>query len=164
MSGIELSKEIRKNNTNIPIILLTAYTETSMLLDATKLKLINYLVKPVVFDDLYDSFVDAVKDINIDKTSSVYFQNEIIYNQTNSILYEKNIEKDLTQSERKLLDYFILHKDRTVSIDEIKLYIWNDSDKATDSAFKSLLNKLRHKIGQDSIKNVSGVGYHLVIQ
>ena len=162
MSGIELTQIIRKVNTTVPIILLTAYTDTSILLDATKLKLINYLTKPVDFDELYQSFVDAIKDIKNLDNIKVLFADSIFYDIKSSILFENNIEKDLTSSERKLLEFFIKNKDRTLSIQEIKNHIWEDSDKASDSAFKSLLNKLRQKIGQNSIKNISGVGYRLV--
>ncbi|MEA2018628.1 MAG: response regulator transcription factor [Campylobacterota bacterium] len=162
MSGIELTQKIRKKNVEIPIILLTAYTDTSILLDATKLKLISYLTKPVIFDELYQSFIDAIKDIKRFSNQNINISNTIVYDIQNSILYENKLEKDLTLSERKLLDFFIKYKDRTLSVQEIKNYIWEDSDKASDSAFKSLLNKLRQKIGQNSIKNISGVGYRLV--
>ena len=55
------------------------------------------------------------------------------------------------------------NKHRTVSKDEIKNHLWEDSYEATDSALKSVLNKLRNKIGKDSIKNVSGVGYQIQV-
>ncbi len=163
MSGLDFSKIIRKENISIPIILLSAYTDTNFLLEAAKLKLISYLTKPINFDELLEAFKLGVDDIFRDNQSLIEFKNNISYNLSNSILYENDKEKDLTQSERKLLQLFIQRKNTTISIEEIKNYIWEDSYKATDSAFKSLLNKLRYKIGQESIKNVSGVGYRLVI-
>ncbi len=35
------------------------------------------------------------------------------------------------------------------------------NSESTDSALKNLLNKIRKKIGKDSILNISGVGYRL---
>jgi DNA-binding NtrC family response regulator len=55
ISGIEFVQLIREENTTIPIILLTASIDTKNLLDAVKLKLINYLVKPVSFEILLDT-------------------------------------------------------------------------------------------------------------
>ena len=73
-----------------------------------------------------------------------------------------NRKKKLTASETKLLNFLVKNKHRTVSMQEIKNEIWDDPYDATDTAFKSLLHKLRAKIGKNSIKNVSGIGYFLV--
>jgi DNA-binding response OmpR family regulator len=162
INGLDFVKKIREQNQKIPIIMLSAYTNTDFLLEATKLKLVNYLTKPIDFDNLYDSFSLALDDILRDKPTIIKFNNNISYDTSSSILYENKIEKDLTQSERRLLELFLEKKGATVSVEQIKNNLWNDIDKATDSALKSLLNKLRQKVGSASIKNISGVGYHLV--
>ena len=69
----------------------------------------------------------------------------------------------LTAKEIDMIDYLILNSNRVVSHDELKLNIWKDSFEATDSALKNLLNKLRKKIGKDTIINISGIGYRLNI-
>jgi DNA-binding response OmpR family regulator len=58
---------------------------------------------------------------------------------------------------------FIKYKNKTVTTNEIKNLLWNDPYDATDSALKSILNKLRAKIGKKTIKNVPGAGYYLVL-
>jgi len=161
-SGIDFIKDIRETNYTIPAILLTAYTDKEFLLEATQLKLINYLTKPIVFDELMETFLNAAKEIIRNGMYLLEFENNITYDVINSLLFENNIEQDLSTNERKLLELFINNQNRTVKTEEIKSYIWNDDEKATETALKSLLNKLRKKIGQNSIKNVSGIGYHLV--
>ena len=162
MSGIDFFKEIRDKNQSIPLILLTAYTNTEVLLEATKLKLINYIVKPVRFDELVDSFKLAVRDILESKSHILKFSDSIIYDLSTNILSKNNKEINLTSSENRLLLIFIKYKHTTISTQTIKNLLWNDPYNATDSALKSVLNKLRTKIGKESIKNVSGIGYHLV--
>jgi len=161
MSGIEFSKEIRKVNKNIPIILLTAYTNTEILLEATRLKLINYLIKPVIFEELFNSFKLAINDIEKEENDILEITNSITYDLSKKLLYEGTSEIHLSSSENKLLMIFIKYKSVTISIIEIKNLLWDDPYDATDSAFKSVLNKLRTKIGKDTIKNVPGVGYYL---
>ena len=56
MSGLEFTKIIREENRLIPIILLTAHTNTELLLEATRLRLIDYLTKPIDFEMLIFSF------------------------------------------------------------------------------------------------------------
>ena len=162
ISGIEFAKHIRKENYKIPIILLTAHTETNMLLEATRLKLVSYLTKPVDFKELYSSFENAVKEILINKHQLVKFQDGITYDVSSKLLQKSNKEIHLTSSEHRLLDIFIHKKDVTVTIEEIKNLLWDDPYDATESAFKSVLSKLRAKIGRTSIKNISGMGYILV--
>ena len=162
MSGIEFSKLIREKNYDIPIILLTAYTNTEILLEATKLKLVSYIVKPVIFDELYKSFILAAKDIIRKNTNILIFSNNTRYNINTKLLYLDNKEVHTTSSENRLLEIFINNINKTVSVNDIKDQLWDDAYDATDSALKSVLSKLRSKIGKNSIKNVSGMGYYLV--
>ncbi|MFA6740039.1 MAG: helix-turn-helix domain-containing protein [Arcobacteraceae bacterium] len=67
----------------------------------------------------------------------------------------------LTSKELDLIGFLIKHNNRIVSSDELKSNIWEDCFQATDSALKNLLNKIRKKIGKESITNISGVGYRL---
>ena len=54
-NGIDFIKELRKSDKTIPVILLSAFTDTKYLLEATKLKLVDYLTKPVDFKTLNNS-------------------------------------------------------------------------------------------------------------
>ncbi|MBN2735878.1 MAG: response regulator [Spirochaetales bacterium] len=47
IDGIELSREIRKFNPEIPIIFVTGYAETDIKSRALELKPVSYLVKPI---------------------------------------------------------------------------------------------------------------------
>jgi DNA-binding response OmpR family regulator len=162
MSGIEFTKLIRKENFKIPIILLTAYSQTSILLEATRLKLVNYITKPIVYEDLYDSLEVAVEEIARYKNKVILFDNNIKYDLSSKILYKDNAEIHLTASEIKLLDILVEGLPKTVPLRKIKERLWKDQSEATRSAMKSVLTKLRSKIGKQHIKNVSGVGYYLV--
>jgi len=164
MNGIEFSKIIREDDYNIPIILLTAYTNKEILLEATSLKLISYIVKPVVFDELYGAFKLAVKDILRTGCNVLKFSNDTVYDLSTKLLYNNNKEIHITSSENRLLEIFINNMDKTISTLDIKDQLWDDPYDATDSALKSILSKLRSKIGKNSIKNVSGMGYYLVTQ
>ena len=52
MTGVQLSAEIRKINTSIPIILCTGYTETVTANTAEKFGISNFLMKPVTRSEL----------------------------------------------------------------------------------------------------------------
>lgn len=77
-NGINFLKYIKSKNINIPAILTTAHTDTNYLLEAIKLKVENYIVKPIDINELLDSLYDVLlpkiqekeinKNINIIKT------------------------------------------------------------------------------------------------
>jgi DNA-binding response OmpR family regulator len=164
-NGLDFIKELRNYDKNIPVILLSAYTDTEFLLKAAKLKLVDYLTKPIDFSMLKNALINSVQDIVDNSKYIINFPNDINYNVLHKKLYNTKIEKEitLTSKELLLLDYLIKFNNRVVSHDELKLNIWNDSFDATDSALKNLLNKLRKKIGKESISNISGVGFRIQI-
>jgi two-component system, OmpR family, response regulator VanR len=162
-NGIEFIKELRKKDKTIPVILLSAYTDTKYLLEATKLKLVDYLTKPVDFKTLNNALYKCVEEILDNSRYLILFQNNIQYNVLHKKLIDLNTQKELllTSKELDLLSFLIKNSNRIVSTDELKANIWEDCFEATDSALKNLLNKLRKKIGKESIINISGVGYRL---
>ena len=163
ISGIDFVKELRKIDKTIPIIILSAYTEKTYLLEATKLKLVDYLTKPIDFKSLHNALYKCVEEILDNSRYIISLKNNINYNvlQRKIINLQNNEEISLTSKELDLLDLLIKNNNRVLSIDELKNTLWDDEFDATESAFKNLLNKLRKKIGKDSILNISGVGYRL---
>lgn len=160
-SGLEFASKIREENYKVPIILLSAHTNTDYLLKASSLKLVDYLVKPITFLELQGAFLKAVDEIVRENNLEVRFTNNIYYDLNKKLLYENGEIKKLSHSETLLLDLFIKNKKRTLTMDEIKNLIWDDPYDATDNAFKSLIHKLRLKIGKDTIQNISGIGYYI---
>lgn len=161
ISGIDLIKIIRNENKYIPVILLTSHTETNLLLDATKLKLTDYLLKPINLTDLKSALYKAAEEYIQHNGTIVNFPNNIKYDITKKQLFENKNRKDITNKEILLLEYLYENKDRTVTKEEIKVHLWEDEFEATEGAFKSVLTKLRKKIGKESIINISGIGYQL---
>jgi len=165
MSGLEFTKIIREQDGLIPVILLTAYTDKDFLLSAARLKLIDYLTKPIDFEMLHDALKRATQEILNNGTYLVRFNNTS-YNINKKMLIDETTQNEvkLTSKEIELLEYLLKFKQRLVSSNELKNTLWQDDDLATDSALKNLLNKLRNKIGKESLSNISGVGYRVILK
>ena len=164
-NGLDFIEELRIYDKKMPVILLSAYTDSDYLLKATKLKLVDYLTKPIDFSMLKNALLNSVQDIIDNSKYIIYFPENIIYNVLHKKLYNtlKNEEITLTSKELILLDYLIKFNNRVISHEEIKHNIWEDSFDSTDSALKNLLNKLRRKIGKETVRNISGVGFRIKI-
>lgn len=74
-NGIDFLKHIKQKNINIPTILTTAHTDTKYLLEAIKLKVENYIVKPInikeLLNSLHDVLLPIVQKKEIQKNSNV---------------------------------------------------------------------------------------------
>ncbi len=77
LNGLEMAKEIRELDEFIPIIFLTAFTDTNYLLDSIKIGIDGYLSKPLDLDEL--NF--ALKRIlfNFNKKHSSEHSNKILH-------------------------------------------------------------------------------------
>ncbi len=63
-NGIEFLKRVKEKNIKIPIILTTAHTDTKYLLEAIKLKVENYIVKPININELLDTLCEILLPLN----------------------------------------------------------------------------------------------------
>ncbi|MGJ0456878.1 response regulator [Aliarcobacter cryaerophilus] len=74
-NGINFLKYIKSKNINIPSILTTAHTDTNYLIESIKLKVENYLLKPINIDELlnslYDVILPKIQEKEIKKNSNI---------------------------------------------------------------------------------------------
>jgi DNA-binding NtrC family response regulator len=59
-NGIDFLKDLRSQNIDIPAILTTAHTDTKYLLDAIKIKVENYMIKPISIKELLNTLHDVL--------------------------------------------------------------------------------------------------------
>lgn len=161
-SGLDFVKNIRKTDKTTPIILLTAHSEKSFLLEAVKLNLIDYLIKPVNFTSLNNALKLASESLFSNSEVNLFFENGYSFNLNKKILLDdKNNIINLTFNELKLLCCFIEKKGHILTAEEIKYRVWGTTE-TSEGALKSLINKLRSKIGKITVKNHSGLGYQII--
>lgn len=162
MSGIDFVKWVRHFDETSQIFLLTAYTDKEYLLEAVKLSLVDYLTKPIDFTILEKTLKNAARKVVQHKTVTVQFITGAIYCYQQRSITFRNETHPLTAKEVKLLDHLISNKSRMTSKEELQTSLWEE-DMGSESAFKSLVNKLRTKIGKEAIENISGVGYRILL-
>ncbi len=67
MTGLEMSREIRKLNKDIPIVITTAHSESEFLLEAIEINVSDFLLKPVDTDNLIKVIERKSHDIILEK-------------------------------------------------------------------------------------------------
>lgn len=167
LDGIALAKKIRETDTDVKIIITTAYAEQDKLLQAIELYLIKYILKPVDPIILKEALEKAKNEIlefrkdNAPRVKIFTLDEMAIWNFDTEKLYENNIEVKLTKNERRLLKLLSSNKNKVFTFFEIFDHIsYNDFDKNYDaSQVRALVKLLRKKVPKEAILNVYGEGY-----
>ena len=160
-SGLTFIKELRKKNKSMPVIIITENKETDILIEAIKLNLIDYLLKPVDINKLIHALNLSAKNILNSGEIKTIIKNDVIYNYVDKCITIFDKKQSLTKNESRLLELFLINKNKFVKNEDIIKQIWSDKE-VSSSAFKSLINRLSNKIGKDTISNSFGIGYGIV--
>ena len=159
INGLDFIETLRKKNDKVPIIITCAHSNKEYLLFSIKLQLIDYLIKPIVQDKLFQALEEAAKIIKKTTLLNVIkISDEIIYNPINKTVNVFNTLVRLTVSENKLLELLLLNRGNVVTKEmvEEKIYIFKEM---SDTALKNIIYKLRKKLVKDVIKSVDKLGY-----
>lgn len=106
MDGLEFMKEVRKDNTSLPILIVTAFNDTEQLVQAIKYKVSDYIIKPIQLNTTLKIMDKILQDNLNQKTVSKQKHELDIYK---DILDEENLisETDLDGNIIYINDYFV---------------------------------------------------------
>lgn len=77
MNGIEMSRAIRHINKDVPIVIISAYSNSNYFIEAISIGITHYILKPIKMPELIDTFYAAVKGIVDKRLADEYRQKEI---------------------------------------------------------------------------------------
>jgi len=72
MNGLELSKEIKEIDVNMPIFIFSAHNEASLFLDAIRIGVDGYLLKPFDIDQFTKVLYKSIESVNLRKENLEY--------------------------------------------------------------------------------------------
>ncbi len=106
MNGLEMIKEIKKINPNIPIIVATAFSNTEYLLEAIDIGVDKYILKPI----------DMKKLLQLMSQSLLYHELKDLYIDNLTYLPNRNrLKKDLENTEKGLMAMINIDKFSTIN-------------------------------------------------
>ncbi|MBE9525505.1 MAG: response regulator [Proteobacteria bacterium] len=166
LSGLDVSKIIRRNDKQTKIILLTARNDKEALLKAIELGLTTYLEKPVKREQLEQALLKLSEQFDDKKKIKLWnFDNQYYFwCQSKQELFFQSDIITLTKKEKLLLELLIFSNHDKVNYQQIYDAVWfedNNAKNFSEVSIKSIIKKLRTKLPPDVIKNVYGLGYYL---
>lgn len=165
--GFTLAKEIRQLDSDIPIIFLTAKSQSIDVVEGFNAGGNDYLKKPFSMEELIVRVHNLLKRKEQGEQVENILIGNFVFNFTKQTLSFKNEESELlTHREAQLLLHLCKNRNEVLDRSLILKKLWGDDDFFSARSMDVFISKLRKKLNRDpnlQILNVRGYGYKLVI-
>ena len=162
MSGIQMIKELRGNNIETPILLLTIKDSTKDKVDGLDSGADDYLTKPFAFEELIARVRALLRRKETQKSNVLTIDNLRMDLVAHKVLRD-NKEIILTPREYSILEYLLRNKNKIVSRTKLIEHVYDFHFDSGTNVIDVYINKLRAKIDQNTakqlIQTVRGTGY-----
>jgi len=162
-NGIEILSNLRKQNINTPIIMLTAKDTTLDKIQGLKNGADDYIGKPFSFDELEARIEALYRRTYLSTKSNIISFNNISIDIDKKIVLKNNKKLELSAKEYELLIFLLTNKNSYVGKSMIEEYLWNNEEFISSNVIEVTIYNLRKKLGKDIIKSFRGLGYKIEI-
>lgn len=162
--GFTLATVIRKQNTEVPILFLTAKSLKEDRLYGLRLGADDYITKPFSIEELIlkiEVFLRRSRSVATPSPSE-YTLGNYVFNYPNLELKIGEDIRRLTQKEADLLKYLIENKNKVIKRSDILEAVWGENDYFLGRSLDVFISRLRKYLKKDdqiNVENIHGVGF-----
>jgi DNA-binding response OmpR family regulator len=166
--GYDLAQDIRKYNQHIPIIFLTAKSQTADRIRGFQIGADDYVCKPFSIEE-FKYRIEAVlkRSIGLRTTADRTAHLKAGYSALDlhsHVLNSNGTVTQLTYKESKLLEMFFRHCNKLIEREVFLKTIWEEDGFFVARSMDVFISKLRKYLRTDTnlrIENIRGIGYIL---
>lgn len=163
MSGIEILRNIRKEDPAVPIIFLTARDTTDDAVFGLETGANDYIRKPFAFDELLARIRVLMRTKGGE--NSVFYYGDIKLDVNSHRVSKAGENVELTQKEFALLEFLLRNKGKVSRRTRIIEKVWDIHFDYDTSVIDVYINALRKKLdvknSESFIETIRGVGYRI---
>lgn len=168
--GFSLAEDIRLTNAEVPIVFLTAKSQTDDRIAGFKAGGDDYLTKPFSHEELILR-IEAILRRTHGRMEGVRERDRFdigtfTFDHRNLILSHPLEERKLTKKEAEVLRLLCLHQDQVLPRELVLNMVWGDDTYFLGRSLDVFISRLRKYLKADAtvrIVNVHGVGFKLQI-
>jgi DNA-binding response OmpR family regulator len=166
INGLELTKKLREQNIQTPILLLTALGQLENKVKGLNSGADDYLVKPFAFAELL-ARVKALGRRSSEDRGTVLTCQDLVLNTVSYQVTRDGREINLSRKEFALLEYLMRHMNMIVNKDQIISNLWNYDADVLPNTVEVYMGYLRNKIDRKFpgktalLKTFRGFGYKI---
>lgn len=167
-SGFEIAEDIRKLNDDVPVIFLTAKTQTDDVVHGFRLGANDYIRKPFSMEELIVRIENALR---VKKDQPVVINGDNIalgkyeFHINKQVLSNGKEERKLSYRESELLKYLYQNRDNVIDRRDLLNHIWGNDSFFNSRNLDVYITKIRGYLKEDNnleIITIKGVGYRFV--
>ncbi|MBE7171892.1 MAG: response regulator transcription factor [Williamsia sp.] len=169
MDGFDLAEEIRRIDSRIPIIFLTAKTGTQDVVKGFSQGGNDYIRKPFSIEELIVRIQHQLRDkggqVQKPPTDTIAL-GTYTFQLNRQILSNRETERKLSFRESELLRLLYENRDRIIDRKEILHLIWGNDSFFNSRNLDVYITKLRSYLREDAsleIITIKGIGYRFVV-
>lgn len=163
MDGFELTTEIRKLNTDIPILFLSAKILKEDRIKGLKIGADDYLVKPFSMEELLLKLeIFLARSKKHATPIHQYTVGKFRFDPAEYVLSTETERISLTQRESELLKLFLENRNKVLKREQILTALWGDDSYFMGRSLDVFISRLRKLLSGEkgiSIENLHGVGF-----
>ena len=167
-SGIELLRRLRRDEINVPVIMLTAKVEEASKISGLDSGADDYIAKPFSPRELVSRVKAILRRTSEESMKEVIFAGALKLNQLNRRVNIGDTLVSLGPTEYKLLQFFLTHQDRVYTRDQILDNVWGRNVYLDERTVDVHIRRLRRAISiaghENYVQTVRGAGYRFSIQ
>lgn len=162
--GITVLREMRNAGIQVPVLFLTAKTETQDIVRGLDVGASDYMTKPFEFSELMARLRVMLRTQN-PVNENVITCGALVVDMNNRQAIRDGKVIDLTVREYAILEYLARNRNVVVTREQIRVNIWNIDDDVNSNVIDVYIRYLRRKIDDNYeeklIHTIRGVGYKL---
>lgn len=163
--GIEVCQEVRRSNTDIPILMLTALDGVDDRIKGLDSGADDYLVKPFSDGEL-SARVRALLRRSGNGRPTILTVGELVLNPATKNVTYKGTLLPLTAKEYTLLSYFMYHAGELLSKNDLLEHVWDMNYDGLSNVVETYVRYLRKRLrdvdsSKELITTVRNLGYRL---
>jgi two-component system, OmpR family, response regulator ArlR len=162
VDGVEIAKTIRGRGLNMPVLMLTARSETQDVVRGFDAGADDYLRKPFEIPELLSRVRALLKRTEHERVGDKYKAANVEIDPASRSVFVSGQPVNFTAKEYDLLEYMVTNAGRVISRDEILERVWSGQHETDSNVIEVFVCHLRNKIGDESnqvIRTIRGVGY-----
>lgn len=172
MDGFSLAKQLRSSYPDLPILFLTARSETVDVVKGFSVGGNDYLKKPFSMEELVLRIHELLRRVHkVGSPAMAKPENHSFgkywFSPATQVLRFGDVSYQLSSKEATLLEQLVLHKNQLTERKAVLMQLWGDDNFFNARTMDVYIARLRKYLVHDpnlSIVNIRGYGYKLIEQ
>ncbi len=169
MDGFAFAREIRRRDTNTPLIFLTAKSLKADKIEGFQIGCDDYITKPFSVEELLlriQAVLRRSSGSSADDARTEFEIGDYLFDSLTRTLKTNDGEQRLTNKESELLRLLCLYQNQTLERNLALREIWGDESYFNARSMDVFISKLRKHLKDDTrveIASIHGVGFKLTV-